>query len=116
MQDSQTAAVRLLAPPAAGSGLWLSWLERAPDKGKVVGSTPSRPIGPMAGRGYQARAVGGAAIGGRGRPGRRLPPGGPRRAAGRTSPGDVAQLGERLVCNQQVGGSNPLVSMAFMLL
>ena len=24
--------------------------------------------------------------------------------------GDVAQLGERLVCNQQVGGSIPLVS------
>ena len=24
--------------------------------------------------------------------------------------GDVAQLGERLVCNQKVGGSNPLVS------
>lgn len=25
-------------------------------------------------------------------------------------PGDVAQLGERLVCNQEVGGSIPLVS------
>ena len=27
-----------------------------------------------------------------------------------THPGDVAQLGERLVCNQEVGGSIPLVS------
>ena len=28
-----------------------------------------------------------------------------------THPGDVAQLGERLVCNQEVGGSIPLVSI-----
>jgi hypothetical protein len=27
-----------------------------------------------------------------------------------TTSGDVAQLGERLVCNQEVGGSIPLVS------
>ena len=26
--------------------------------------------------------------------------------------GDVAQLGERLVCNQQVAGSSPVVSIA----
>ena len=29
--------------------------------------------------------------------------------------GDVAQLGERLVCNQQVGGSNPLVSTSLWI-
>ena len=27
--------------------------------------------------------------------------------------GDVAQLGERLVCNQEVGGSSPLISTRF---
>ncbi len=27
--------------------------------------------------------------------------------------GDVAQLGERLVCNQEVGGSSPLISTSF---
>ena len=35
---------------------------------------------------------------------------GPARA-NRSADGDVAQLGERLVCNQEVGGSSPLVSM-----
>ena len=34
----------------------------------------------------------------------------------RNREGDVAQLGERLVCNQKVGGSIPLVSSLLFLL
>ena len=58
-------------------GLWLSWLERTPDKREVDGSSPFRPI-------YIEIFL---------------------------THGALAQLGERLLCKQEVIGSIPLSSI-----
>ena len=65
-------------------------LERTPDKREVDGSTPSRPTSEAEGQAHDSNACS---------LWHRL-----------FSYGGVAQLGERLLCKQEVIGSNPFTS------
>ena len=71
-------------------GLWLSWLERTPDKREVGSSSLPRPT-----------ITGCVAL---------SPPPGVAPAKGAKEIGAVAQLGERRPCKAEVVGSNPISS------